>query len=267
MPNTIRKRVKSLLRRSPRLLGAAYALRDVPADLRSFFPMLDAKRDGTANAFHGDRMWRQLVGTFIKELPISAIIETGTFLGDTASFLSDIYPGTIYTVELKGRYFRESSRRLKDKKNVRMLRGSSPVELARLARDGTTGTLPLFFLDAHWYDYWPLAAELAVLGRLTKGIVLIDDFKVPGRHDFGFDRQETADGPVDSDIEHILPALSPQNTYRFLFPNYRITDAFPAATAATKARGHIVIFQNASEEFDALLKHSAMADTYREHAR
>ncbi len=52
----------------------------------------------------------------------------------------------------------------------------------------------LFFLDAHWGEYWPLRDELKIICKLRKYIIVIDDFMVPGKSNpsfpngfFGFD--------------------------------------------------------------------------------
>jgi hypothetical protein len=45
-----------------------------------------------------------------------------------------------------------------------------------------------FFLDAHWYDYWPLRDELKIILNLPKCIIAIDDFQVPEHRHIRFDQ-------------------------------------------------------------------------------
>src|SRR4029077_4777487 len=125
----------------------------------------------------------------ISDLPITSITETGTFHGDTTDFFAQHFSGPIVTCEVKGRYFRESKDRLKEYTHIKPIRGSSVATLQGLAAKGLFGKLPLFFLDAHWYTYWPLWDELRVVARLPQSIVMIDDFRVPGREEFGYDSQ------------------------------------------------------------------------------
>jgi hypothetical protein len=44
--------------------------------------------------------------------------------------------------------------------------------------------MPLFYLDAHWYDYWPLQDEVKTISKLSQFVILADDFKVPGKPQF-----------------------------------------------------------------------------------
>lgn len=45
----------------------------------------------------------------------------------------------------------------------------------------------LYFLDAHWNDYWPLRDEIKQILRLPRFAIVVDDFAVPGHPDFGFE--------------------------------------------------------------------------------
>lgn len=44
-----------------------------------------------------------------------------------------------------------------------------------------------FYLDAHWGEYWPLRDEIKQILRLSRFVISIDDFKVPGHREFGYD--------------------------------------------------------------------------------
>lgn len=53
--------------------------------------------------------------------------------------------------------------------------------------NNVVGKLPLLFLDAHLYDYWPLEDEIHVMSfSCPNAIVIIDDFEVLGRLEFGY---------------------------------------------------------------------------------
>lgn len=53
----------------------------------------------------------------------------------------------------------------------------------------------LFFLDAHWNDYWPLRDEIIQILKLLRFAIVVDDFAVPGHPEFGFDTYK--DGVCD----------------------------------------------------------------------
>jgi predicted O-methyltransferase YrrM len=182
-------------------------------------------------------------------LPISACIETGTYRGDTTFFLAEQFPNIpIYTIEINSEYAKESRWRLRNKKNVIVLQGSSPEELQRLFAQNAFGNFPLFFLDAHWYDYWPLLDELAVISKIQKAVIIIDDVRIPYRPTFAYDSyyDPRTGEKIDNDIEYIGHALRKDYTYKILMPDYD-----PKSVSLVKNAiipGYIIIFQNIEGE-------------------
>ena len=73
--------------------------------------------------------------------------------------------------------------------NINIIHGSSEQELAKLVSSEKlrADQNPFIYLDAHWDDYWPLRDELEVILKLDKAVVVVDDFQVPGRPEWGFD--------------------------------------------------------------------------------
>ncbi len=45
----------------------------------------------------------------------------------------------------------------------------------------------LFWLDAHWGEYWPLVDETKIISSLHSFAVIVDDFEVPGKPSFHYD--------------------------------------------------------------------------------
>jgi hypothetical protein len=70
----------------------------------------------------------------------------------------------------------------------------------------------LYFLDAHWQEYWPLLDEIKAIRRET-GVIVIHDMKVPGRPELGFDSY----GGKALAYEYVREAL------RLWSPGHRIT--------------------------------------------
>ncbi|MDO0917759.1 hypothetical protein QQM39_45370 [Streptomyces sp. DT2A-34] len=112
------------------------------------------------------------------------IVETGSFLGDTTTYLARQYPDTpIRTCDVSEEYASFTRRRLAGQDNVRVLTGSSDQLLPRLLKNFSR---PLVYLDAHWYEHWPIREEIALTGT---GIVAIDDFDI-GHRRFSFDEYD-----------------------------------------------------------------------------
>lgn len=146
-----------------------------------------------------------------------ALIETGTHYGETTEYLARAYPDLpIYSCEISGCYD-DARRRLAKYSNVFLRKQSSPEFLKSLPSQNC----PLYFLDAHWGDYWPLSDELAAIRH---GVVCIHDFDI-GHPDFGFDSYGGVSNGPETVARHA--------------PIYGNDPAalYPAATAATNRRG------------------------------
>jgi hypothetical protein len=121
----------------------------------------------------------------IKEIfNIKCAIETGTYNGETTKFLGEIFEN-VYSVELSDHHFNVSSRNCSNYKNVKIYKDSSEKFLSKI--------LPtikdefdtfLFYLDAHWDNYWPLKDEIKEISLhlRNRAIIVIDDFFVPNRN-------------------------------------------------------------------------------------
>jgi predicted O-methyltransferase YrrM len=155
-------------------------------------------------AFNSDRIVSETVVKLIKDLEIECIVETGTFSGVTTAFLAESFPTLeIFTVEVKFETFLVAEKRLKPFKNVKQICGSSEKALKTLLPT-LTGKRVLFYLDAHWEDYWPLLDELDEIQRNNANscCIVIDDFMVPNRP-FKYDKYK--DQPLD--LNYVLAKL------------------------------------------------------------
>lgn len=206
---------------------------------RSFFPSFER------SAFHGDRIYQLLVSTLIREIPIGTFIETGTFLGNSAGFVAISFPDIVVrTCELNAQFLARARRRLWRIKNVEFYLDSSEKFIRKQVQCLSPESRPLFFLDSHWYDYWPLRDELVAIAENGLAcVIVIDDFQVPNRPEFGFDMDRRSGLACGMDM--VIPVFSayPQNTYQFALPKYTRKDAF-GQNDRGQLRGHIVVFQN-----------------------
>ncbi|MBF0623763.1 MAG: hypothetical protein HQL82_03045 [Magnetococcales bacterium] len=91
--------------------------------------------------------------------------------------------------------FQNVRKRFPDNPNIIPVLNSSPTQLEKMIAEGQLdGCERLFYLDAHWEDYWPLRDELAQVIELKRFVAVIDDCFVPGKSDprdarsgFGYD--------------------------------------------------------------------------------
>jgi hypothetical protein len=120
------------------------------------------------------------------------------------------------------------------------------------------GSCPLLFLDAHWYDYWPLPDELDIIAsHLDKAVFIIHDFQVPGRPDFKFDCYDTT-----CNLDLLRRHVRPDERYDILFPSYHLTDAFPL-THAGDLFGYVAVFQNLVDAFRNLSSQEFVAQNFK----
>lgn len=161
---------------------------------------------------------------------VSAFVETGTCEGDTAKWMA-AQGLSVFTCET-------------NKDRVHDLVDTLPIGVALYAMSsekfvthvsGIVGALPLFFLDAHWEEYWPLRDELlAISEHYKRAIIVVHDCKVPERENFWYCTGGGADqdGPI-CDWNYVRQGLHNKNTYRLFYPSY--PDSTP---------GYLVLFQN-----------------------
>lgn len=141
------------------------------------------------SAFNSDTFIKGEIEQLVKKFNVKAIVETGTYKGDTTLEFSKLVK-QVFTIEISEPYYSEALTKFVKSKNIVSIKGTSPMEMEKII-SGLYGKLlrpTLFYLDAHWYKYNPLLDELKVLSKLKMSdcLIAIHDFKVPGT-DFGFD--------------------------------------------------------------------------------
>jgi hypothetical protein len=144
-----------------------------------------------------------LVDDLLSAYMCDAIVETGCYLGDTTEYLARRYPGLpLHTCDIEAAHAEFTRARLQALANVHVGNVDSPLLVGLACVNHKT---PLFYLDAHWGEDWPLIRELTAI---TRGIVLIHDFDI-GHPRFSYDAYNgVACGP---DLLARLP--SPPDVY------------------------------------------------------
>lgn len=192
-------------------------------------------RDDWDDPLNGQVGRLQICRQIFAKLPPSAVVETGTFVGNTTVFFAELGV-PVYTAEVKPRYHAFAEMRfrpMRDRVHVEL--ADSRAFLRRLANDPAVPKDGVFFyLDAHWYSDLPLAEEIdTIFGSWQRSVVMIDDFAVPG------DSYEYDDyGPGAVLNAEYLDAIGRADMFRF-YP------ALPASQETGAKRGCVVLCNDA----------------------
>lgn len=111
---------------------------------------------------------------------IDTVIETGTFEGGTTSFLSKKFKRT-FSIESNEHNYNVSINNLKNVgSTAKIIFGKSNEVLNDLIINESIDDKTIFFLDAHWWDNYPLRDELNIIAKnKLKPVIIIHDVLVP----------------------------------------------------------------------------------------
>lgn len=190
---------------------------------------------------HNDQVLIQLVDQIFNTFGIKSFVETGTFLGFTSRHVAKRNPGLrVLTVECNPDYHELSRISLSRYPNVTQYLGDSAEVLEGIVRSNAAPRPSLFFLDAHWEDYLPLPHELGlILDSPGEAVVLIDDFQVPNRPEYGFDAYHGQ--PIGLDL--VRAYLNTAEDVRVFFPDYDQSAAHPQRSEVTGITGYALLFK------------------------
>lgn len=138
-----------------------------------------------------------------RQYHINTVVETGTFIGASA-FTFGLLFDDVHTIELSTEYFQIAGNFLKDSSNIHQYLGSSE-QILRNILPSLANEPVLFYLDAHWNEFWPLLGEIEEISKTHRDncVIVIDDFKVPGRPEIPYD----AYGPHECSLRYVKPKL------------------------------------------------------------
>ena len=144
--------------------------------------------------FEGDPHVLPVIKKLAKKNKVGAIIETGTFFGNTTAKFTELGVPVV-TIESQSKQFSAAYNNLKKKGfdvdkyqdgTIWMVNAHSQDVLGQVI-DNTGQDSILFYLDAHWESHLPLLNELDHIAKSgVKAVIVIHDFQVPNT-DFGFD--------------------------------------------------------------------------------
>lgn len=100
----------------------------------------------------------------------------------------------VHTAEIKTDIYSKTAPKLKAHyPHVTTHLGNSPEIIRKILKGDSGSKKTLFYLDAHWYSYWPLLNEIEEIAKSVMKhncIIMVDDIQVPGRPDLHFDSYE-----------------------------------------------------------------------------
>lgn len=122
----------------------------------------------------------------INQYGITTVVETGIHEGRSTLELSYMVDKVI-GIEILQEAVDVTKQRLLEhnRTNVDLYTGNSPEILAQIMNT-LDAEKCIFFLDAHWQNYWPINDEIKTITK-NKGIIIVHDFVVPGHPELGFD--------------------------------------------------------------------------------
>jgi predicted O-methyltransferase YrrM len=129
----------------------------------------------------------------------TTFIETGTWIGLNADIVSKHFDKVI-SFEVNQEFYQKALENNINNQNVELIFGNSGEVLKNYinCEENT-----IFFLDAHWGEYWPLLDELETIAALQiQPVIIIHDFYVPdmnGNAKFDYDKY----GQQPLDLEYV----------------------------------------------------------------
>jgi len=140
--------------------------------------------------FNGQAEREKIIHAIIDCVGPQAVLETGTFRGDTTAYFDKNYSIPVYTMEKDLNRYGYCRARFLFSPKVRVLCGDSRLILDTLLTHGgfSASTVLFVYLDAHERGDLPLRDELQLIfASAQQAVVVIDDFRVPWDEGYGYD--------------------------------------------------------------------------------
>ncbi len=188
-------------------------------------PRTDPGREVIALAapFHDDPVLLAVIDSIIRGQRLTHFVETGTEAGSSLLYMADTYPQLerLYSCEAHVPTYKQAAENLKaHRQRVSLFIGKSLDFLARFGEmmAYVMEQPALFWLDAHSHGFGTdLPEELAfITAHWSGGYILVDDIRVPGRPDFGYDVYKR--GPLSWEL--IEGSLAPGSVSQVWWPGY-----------------------------------------------
>jgi len=145
---------------------------------------------GDSAGLNGSMNRKRIFLELMQKYDFSFVIETGTYLGDSAGYFADASKLPVYSSEINPMLHSLAKMRLKGRPGIHLVRSDSRKFLEEMSANPDVVEKECFFyLDAHWGKDCPLAEEISIIAsRWRKFVVMVDDFQVPGDPGYAYDR-------------------------------------------------------------------------------
>lgn len=181
-----------------------------------------------------DRLLREWMASIIRAWGLTTVVETGIDWGGSTRFFAQMVPRVIGIDNDPKRIAAFQTEMAEDGlQGISLVMQNSPDALRLLTADGVDASRTLFFLDAHWFAYWPLRDEIQAIPR-GQGVLVMHDARVPNCPNLG----------VDSYGGHELNYAYVQDVLTDWSPNHTV--AYNDDRAEGSRRGVMVVFPQAS---------------------
>lgn len=138
--------------------------------------------------FNGQCFRKEIFFELLRAFDCQAIIETGTWIGNTTGFMAKNSRLPVYTCELNARFHALAKMRLAGVENIHFDLCNSIELLTKHSKGPLSQERTFIYLDAHWYEGLPLEEEIKIIAENWKEfVIMIDDFEVPGDSGYGYD--------------------------------------------------------------------------------
>ena len=226
VPGAVRRRLLDL---KPRLDDLESAVRSLDAviDALLLSPLYEP---GEVVGFNGQLRRKELFADILTAVAIEAIVETGTWLGNTAAYMAETSGRTVYSCEVNPRYHAVARKRLANVSGVHLELSDSREFLAQMSGK-LRGQSVFFYLDAHWYREVLVEELQTILSSWNRFVVMIDDCVVSG--DVGYEYDTHGAGrPLGL---HVFGDLVARHGARAFYP------AAHSSTETGRKRGCVVL--------------------------
>lgn len=138
--------------------------------------------------FNGQMHRKQIFCDLLSEFEFDAILETGTWIGNTTGYMAETSGLPVYTTEFNDRFYSLAKLRLSDINNITFMLSDSREFLRKMAASNLATKKLFIYLDAHWYEDLPLEEEIEIICSNFKNyVIMVDDFEVPIDVGYGYD--------------------------------------------------------------------------------
>jgi hypothetical protein len=138
--------------------------------------------------FNGQCGRKEIVRDLLASFPFEAIVETGTWIGNTTGYLAKTTGLPIYTTEMNDLFYAVARKRLSGLGSIHFHLQDSRSFLRDLKSEVIAKNFVFIYLDAHWHEDLPLREEIKLVAETwERYVIMIDDFGVPFDQGYRYD--------------------------------------------------------------------------------